>query len=173
MTSRRVEECAFLTHGTDECDGWLGASPDGLLPWAPGDAGAAGAAGGGILEIKCPFNRGSPERAVPWRVAPWWVRRATPLGGARLSDTRPAPPRRYYLPQTQGLMEVFDRDWCHLYCWTENGSAIYRYSRHAEYFGLMYEGLAGACSPDAGRPAGPPGTDGRGASAIAKNSGGR
>ena len=39
-------------------------------------------------------------------------------------------------------MEVFDRDWCHLYCWTENGSAIYRYSRHAEYFGLMHESLA-------------------------------
>lgn len=86
----------------DPIHGWLGASPDGLIESLslnpPASAGAAGSGGGsspdgdagwqsvrpvrgagplmgpgrGILEIKCPYNRGQPELAVPPPHAIWY-----------------------------------------------------------------------------------------------------
>lgn len=80
----------------DPVHGWLGASPDGIIEALSLDTPAAGAAaaaaglppgvwgsvaqgagplagpGRGILEIKCPYNRGQPELAVPPKHATWY-----------------------------------------------------------------------------------------------------
>ena len=74
----------------------------------------------GVLEIKCPYNKGNPEEMRPWAVPP-----------------------AYYVPQIQGLMEVFDREWLHLLCWTPNhGGKVWRFKRDRAYWELCYEGLA-------------------------------
>ena len=112
VTRASVGECAFRSYGTDDADGWLGASPDGLVE-------CPGSEGPGLLEVKCPFNRGQPESARPWAEPPW-----------------------YYMPQVQGLMEVFDREWCDVYCWTLNGSRVYRVARDEAYFAVLYDCLS-------------------------------
>ena len=71
-------------------DSWLGASPDGLIvrcgsspaSFAAGFGLAAGGGegeegrpdgeAGGVLEIKCPFNKGAPEAGAPWELFPWY-----------------------------------------------------------------------------------------------------
>ncbi|GJN02522.1 hypothetical protein PR202_ga19883 [Eleusine coracana subsp. coracana] len=72
----------------------------------------------GSLEVKCPFNKGKPELALPWRVMPY-----------------------YYMPQVQGLMEIMDRDWVELYCWTPNGSSLIRVPRDRAYWELIHDVL--------------------------------
>ena len=73
-----------------------------------------------MLEIKCPWNRGRPLDATPYPRVPW-----------------------YYVPQVQGLMAVFDRPYCDVFCYTVNGgSAIYRVERDPEYWALMYRALS-------------------------------
>lgn len=95
----------------DDVQDWLGASPDGLI-----DGGVSGVyEKGGILEVKCPHNRGRPELCVPWAAVPY-----------------------YYIPQVQGLMEILDRDWLDLFVWTLNGSAIFRVDRNPEYWALIF-----------------------------------
>ncbi|KAK8963346.1 hypothetical protein KSP40_PGU011299 [Platanthera guangdongensis] len=79
---------------------WLGASPDGLV---------------GILEVKCPYNKGRSELGSPWKTASY-----------------------YYMPQVQGQMEIMDRDWVDLYCWMPNWSVLFRMFRDGEYWGLMH-----------------------------------
>ncbi|TVU15484.1 hypothetical protein EJB05_39007 [Eragrostis curvula] len=108
ITGRMVGTLGFAVH-TEANSGWLGASPDGILGYEP-DA--------GILEVKCPFNKGKPELALPWRVMPY-----------------------YYMPQVQGLMEIMDRDWVELYCWTPNGSSLFRVPRDRAYWELMHDVL--------------------------------
>ncbi|KAJ0432073.1 putative restriction endonuclease type II, exonuclease, phage-type/RecB, YqaJ viral recombinase [Helianthus annuus] len=105
ITGREVNSLGFATHSEDKFD-WIGASPDGLL---------GNFANPGILEVKCPFNKGKPASAKPWTTMPF-----------------------YYMPQVQGQMEVMDRDWVDLYCWTENGSTIFRVSRDEEYWKLIH-----------------------------------
>jgi len=74
----------------------------------------------GILEVKCPFNRGKPLEAKPYPKVPW-----------------------YYVPQVQGLMAVFDRPWVDVFAYTvNNGCAIYRVKRDREYWAQMYEALS-------------------------------
>lgn len=104
ITGREVDLLGFATH-TEEQFGWVGASPDGLL---------GSSTDGGILEVKCPYNKGKPELALPWSTLPF-----------------------YYMPQVQGQMEVLDRDWVDLYCWTQNGSTIFRVHRDRQYWQLM------------------------------------
>jgi len=113
------ETTMFKVWKDDPVHDWIGASPDGLIspPSPPGAAG--GATGPGVLEIKCPFNKGEPEQAVPYRSMPY-----------------------YYMPQVQGLMAIFDREWCDLFSWTVNGSKIYRVTRDREYWALMQSMLA-------------------------------
>ncbi|KAF9615758.1 hypothetical protein IFM89_026224 [Coptis chinensis] len=41
------------------------------------------------------------------------------------------------MPQVQGQMEILDREWVDLCCWTPNGSNIFRVSREQEYWELM------------------------------------
>ncbi|KAK1319691.1 hypothetical protein QJS10_CPB04g01732 [Acorus calamus] len=99
-----VGSLGFATH-PDARLGWLGASPDGILGVGPN---------GGLLEVKCPYNKGRPELALPWATVPY-----------------------YYMPQVQGQMEIMDRDWVDMYCWTPNGSAVFRVERDRGYWELM------------------------------------
>ena len=124
---------------------FISPSPDGLIAGSITEPNGAGGAGGGarrsaesgsdttssppnpnsvqragVLEIKCPWNKGDPLNAKPYPVVPW-----------------------YYIPQVQGLMAVFDRPYCDVFCYTvNNGCAIYRVERNAEYWAAMYSGLS-------------------------------
>ena len=80
----------FRVKHDDPPHGWLGASPDGLVeslqaqtagaeapggppPLEPGlGSGVLAGPGPGILEIKCPYNKGRPELAVPPEHAIWY-----------------------------------------------------------------------------------------------------
>ncbi|OVA06431.1 YqaJ viral recombinase [Macleaya cordata] len=104
ITGRDVDFLGFATHAEEQFR-WIGASPDGLLGTCPG---------GGILEVKCPYNKGKPELGLPWSTLPF-----------------------YYMPQVQGQMEVLDREWVDLYCWTPNGSTVFRVCREREYWQLI------------------------------------
>lgn len=105
ITGREVSSLGFAIHAEERFH-WLGASPDGVLGFFPD---------GGILEVKCPYNKGKPEVALPWSTMPF-----------------------YYMPQVQGQMEIMDRDWVDLYCWTPNGSTIFRVCREREYWELIH-----------------------------------
>ena len=105
ITGRDVSLLGFAIHSEEQYN-WLGASPDGLLGCFPG---------GGILEVKCPYNKGKPEMGLPWSTMPF-----------------------YYMPQVQGQMEIMGRDWADLYCWTPNGSTIFRVCRDRSYWELMH-----------------------------------
>lgn len=106
-----MSKCSFATKRDDPAHDWIGASPDGLVE-APGDATP------GLVEIKCPFNRGRPDLAVPpehaiWyympqvpRDAGWWwswcTGRWSPLGLAesqqREHSASPARPLHFMQP---------------------------------------------------------------------------
>jgi putative phage-type endonuclease len=132
FTGQTVEQCMFKMKRDDPPHAWLGASPDGLLPAlsvkaseqsiskAPFEGALPTPNGPGILEIKCPYNKGNPELAVPPSQAIW-----------------------YYMPQLQGLMDVFDREWCHLYVWTPcHGSVAFLVARDRRYWAACFEVLA-------------------------------
>ncbi|KAJ4849306.1 hypothetical protein Tsubulata_046519 [Turnera subulata] len=106
ITGREVSSLGFAVHSEERLE-WLGASPDGLLGCFPG---------GGILEVKCPYNKGKPELGLPWSIMPF-----------------------YYMPQVQGQLEIMDREWADLYCWTPNGSTIFRVCRDRSYWELIHE----------------------------------
>ncbi|EIE24389.1 restriction endonuclease-like protein [Coccomyxa subellipsoidea C-169] len=117
LTGHLVGACRFSVLRDDAVHGWLGASPDGLidsLAVTPGQT-----LGPGVLEIKCPFNRGRPTSAAPPKQPPW-----------------------YYMPQVQGLMEIFDREWCNIYLWTVNGSALFYVERDRTYWATCFEVLS-------------------------------
>lgn len=122
LTGADVSHMLFRVLSPDEAELWLGASPDGLIA-APAAAAPEDGAHGlppGILEIKCPWNKGRPEQARPYPNVPW-----------------------YYMPQVQGLMAVFDRPYCDVFCYTVGeGSAIYRVQRDPEYWSSMYAALS-------------------------------
>ena len=118
LTNASVSHLLFRALSPDEAELWMGASPDGLVVAATTDAAEynsevvnnADASDSlnsnerGILEVKCPFNRGKPLEAKPYPKVPW-----------------------YYVPQVQGLMAVFDRPWVDVFAYTvNNGCAIYR-----------------------------------------------
>ncbi|KAK9840347.1 hypothetical protein WJX74_007980 [Apatococcus lobatus] len=132
LTGHAVESCSFKVLREDDVHGWLGASPDGLVDGridqsesASEGLQASGAQdrmhgnGPGVLEIKCPWNRGNTALAKPYEQAPF-----------------------YYMPQVQGLMDMFDREWCDLYCWTPNGSTIFHIPRDRQYWLSCFEVLA-------------------------------
>ncbi|KAH7405218.1 hypothetical protein KP509_15G061300 [Ceratopteris richardii] len=112
MTGNIVQSLGFkIYHEGDNVQDWLGASPDGLV-----DAKMSGTyEKGGVLEVKCPHNKGRPDLCVPWTLVPY-----------------------YYMPQLQGLMEILDRDWLDFYVWTLNGSKVFRVERNADYWTLMF-----------------------------------
>ena len=147
LTGQRVESCMFRVKHDDPPHGWLGASPDGLVQGLeirttssttentnsstggsnlilPNNTSSSSSSslgqGPGILEIKCPYNKGRPDLAVPPRQAIW-----------------------YYMPQLQGLMDIFDRHWCSLFIWTQHhGSAAFQVKRNEEYWAAAFEILA-------------------------------
>ncbi|KAK4477754.1 hypothetical protein RD792_017016 [Penstemon davidsonii] len=90
-------------------DSWLGASPDGTI-----ESLIYGLPSRGVLEIKCPFFNGDIKTSAPWKRVPM-----------------------YYIPQAQGLMEILDRDWMDFYCWTVNGSSLFRLYRDEEYWDIL------------------------------------
>lgn len=108
ITGNEVSSMGFAVHSKQSCD-WLGASPDGVLGCPPQL---------GILEVKCPYNKGKPEAGLPWSKMPF-----------------------YYMPQVQGQMEIMDCEWVDLYCWTPNGSTIFRVLREREYWNLIHDML--------------------------------
>lgn len=105
ITGHDVSSLGFAIHSGEQSR-WLGASPDGLLGDFPC---------GGILEVKCPFNKGKPERGSPWSKMPF-----------------------YHMPQVQGQMEIMDREWVDLYCWMPGGSVIFRVGRERSYWKLIH-----------------------------------
>lgn len=129
LTGADVSHMLFRVLSPDEAELWLGASPDGLVAGAAtkdaesaesDDKKTASSSPPGVLEIKCPWNKGDPLNAVPYPRVPW-----------------------YYVPQAQGLMAVFDRPYCDVFCYTaRNGAAIYRVRRDAAYWTAMYAGLS-------------------------------
>ncbi|KAH7287437.1 hypothetical protein KP509_32G056200 [Ceratopteris richardii] len=115
LTHNKVTHQFFRSYplGTQLPD-WLGCSPDGLI----NSKSPLLLDNGGILEVKCPFNGGQPELGVPWPYVPY-----------------------HYMPQAQGLMEIFDRNWMDFYVWTVNGSSIYRIDRNPDLWELMLTAL--------------------------------
>eukprot|EP00252_Welwitschia_mirabilis_P013890 TRINITY_DN3072_c0_g1_i1.p1 TRINITY_DN3072_c0_g1~~TRINITY_DN3072_c0_g1_i1.p1 ORF type:complete len:365 (-),score=57.62 TRINITY_DN3072_c0_g1_i1:481-1575(-) len=113
ITGYDVERFGFKTYAMGK-DGptWLGASPDRLIKGSTADVVVLS---DGILEVKCPYNKGKPASGSPWKSVPY-----------------------YYMPQIQGLMEIFDRDWLDLYCWTPNASSIFRVQRDRKYWATIY-----------------------------------
>ncbi|XP_019424587.1 PREDICTED: uncharacterized protein LOC109333518 [Lupinus angustifolius] len=105
ITGHEVSSMGFAVHSNEHLN-WLGASPDGLLGCFPD---------GGILEVKCPYNKGKPETGLPWSTMPF-----------------------YYMPQVQGQMEIMDYEWVDLYCWTPNGSTIFRVLRERDYWNILH-----------------------------------
>ncbi|KAK1319776.1 hypothetical protein QJS10_CPB04g00626 [Acorus calamus] len=93
----------------DQSNDWLGASPDALV-----DSLTYGLPSNGVLEIKCPFFDGEVGKAKPWSQVSF-----------------------HCMPQAQGLMEILDRDWMDFYCWTPNGSSLFRLHRDKQYWELM------------------------------------
>ncbi|CAI5473832.1 unnamed protein product [Closterium sp. Yama58-4] len=103
---------------SDPTFSWLGASPDGLLP-SDSLALHSSPHSPGVLEIKCPWNRGLPLSAAPYPSIP-----------------------HYYMPQIQGLLEIFDRDWLDFFVWTKmGGSALFRVERDKKYWELLFMAL--------------------------------
>ena len=162
LTGLSVGHEMFRVLGSDSAQSWLGGSPDGLIDAGPGEmaepigvvrsraVGGAGGPGGaalpgrarewgrdvgadaklarlrelqggeeGILEIKCPWNKGNVAGGQPWDI-----------------------PAYYYMPQVQGLLHIYDRPWCQLYCWTYNGSAIYHIPRDEAYWAQAWPVIA-------------------------------
>lgn len=119
VTGQHVQACMFKVKHDDAAHSWLGASPDGLISALSVDS-QPGCRGPGVVEIKCPYNKGAPESATPPPHAIW-----------------------YYMPQVQGLMDIFDREWCELYIWTPvHGSATYHINRDRAYWAAAFEMLS-------------------------------
>lgn len=54
----------------------------------------------------------------------------------------PSLPQWYYMAQVQGLLDIFQRDWCNLFVWTPNAAALFHLPRDAQYWALCFEVLA-------------------------------
>jgi uracil-DNA glycosylase len=127
LTGQVIEPCMFKVKHDDPAHSWLGASPDGLIAALEVHKVQSNSSNNnnhnnspGVLEIKCPFNKGHPELAVPPPHAIW-----------------------YYMPQVQGLMDIFNREWCNMYIWTpEHGSASYYIPRDRQYWAAAYDVLS-------------------------------
>ncbi|KAG6548335.1 hypothetical protein Mapa_010114 [Marchantia paleacea] len=118
ITGNGVDHVAFKIYKAgDEYLSWLGASPDGLIRYRNDGEQPLLPPGQrlGILEVKCPHNKGRPELGAPWDMVP-----------------------AYYMPQAQGLLEIYDREIMDFYVWTVNGSAVFRIRRDPEYWGFMF-----------------------------------
>lgn len=92
----------------------------GLSPAVSRGSGPLAGPGRGILEIKCPYNKGQPDLLTPPQHATW-----------------------YYMPQVQGLMYIFDCEWCNLYIWSpQRGSVVFHIRRDPAYWACLWDVLA-------------------------------
>lgn len=111
-----MPEFVVYKNGENIEENWLGASPDGLI-----NVVKDGVTSSGVLEVKCPFFDGdnnNKSQAYPWKKVPW-----------------------HCVPQVQGLMEIVDTDWLDLYCWTRNGSSLFRVWRDSAFWEDMKPAL--------------------------------
>lgn len=74
---------------------------------------------GGVLEIKIRYSEGGMREAFRCKQIPL-----------------------YYMPQTQGLMEITDLDWMHFYVWTPNGSRLFEIYGDVQYWELLKTALS-------------------------------
>ncbi|KAL7120577.1 hypothetical protein ACP275_02G130200 [Erythranthe tilingii] len=95
-------------------DNWLAASPDRAIDGFKDKTDFYWEPTSGVLEIKCPYFGGEASIAFPWKRVPL-----------------------HYIPQAQGLMEILDRDWMDMYCYTVNGSSLFRLYRNHEYWKIL------------------------------------
>ncbi len=65
----------------------------------------------GMIEIKCPFYRKECHKKIP----------------------------AHYYCQMNGLMEIYDREWCDYVCWTPSETTIYRVFRDRELWDYLYD----------------------------------
>ncbi|KAL6073547.1 DNA binding nuclease [Balamuthia mandrillaris] len=106
------KECRRFSHPQYP---WLVGIPDALVfrrdgyPWPEG-----------VVEVKCPWNRGDTDTAVPHQT----LDRAY-----------------YYIPQIQGYMELCNTDYCDLCSFTPKGTNILRFRRDRRYWALVLEAL--------------------------------
>lgn len=146
----------FRVKARDDVHGWMGASPDGLVAGMGSVAGQGGAwdgyvvegarvlggAGDGLVEIKCPFNRYVHQRCVH-QLCVFVTSRICTRRRGRIHDAQPpALPQWYYMAQVQGLLDIFQRDWCNLFVWTPSAAALFHMPRDARYWALCFEVLA-------------------------------
>ncbi|GAQ87718.1 hypothetical protein KFL_003720090 [Klebsormidium nitens] len=116
ITGNQVTHQSFQVYkDPDDVYTWLGASPDGLMAYDSAGLGQ----GPGVLEVKCPFGREGPEIVQPYPSVPF-----------------------YYIPQVQGLLEIFDRQWADFFVWTVNGSVVFRVERDPAYWALLFPVLS-------------------------------
>ncbi|CAH2037851.1 unnamed protein product [Thlaspi arvense] len=116
LTGNEILIPGFVVYknGQDPEENWLGASPDGLI-----NVVKDGVTSTAVLEVKCPFHNGENKPVSnPWKKVPW-----------------------HFVPQLQGLMEIVDTDCLDLYCWTRNGSSLFRVWRDAEFWEDMKPAL--------------------------------
>lgn len=130
-TGNKTEHLGIRKLGEHLSEAWIAGSPDGLVQIQDSSRFEvlseaalevlAPTSSLGLLEIKCPYGgRRGPEHVHP-----------------------PDQLAAYYMPQIQGLMEIFDRDWCHLYYWTKsNGAKLFLVYRDQQYWNALYEVLA-------------------------------
>ncbi|EFH66282.1 F16A14.4 [Arabidopsis lyrata subsp. lyrata] len=108
-----IPEFVVYKNGENPEENWLGASPDGVINLVKD-----GVTSRGVLEVKCPFNNGGTSQMYPWKKVPYIC-----------------------VPQVQGLMEIVDTDWLDLYCWTRNGSSLFRVWRDTAFWEDMKPAL--------------------------------
>ncbi|KVI05725.1 hypothetical protein Ccrd_015942 [Cynara cardunculus var. scolymus] len=82
----------------------------------------------------------SPSDAPSQRSEEWFALRRDKLTTSTFSTALGfwKGRRRYELWHEKGQMEVMNREWVDLYCWTPNGSTIFRVCRDQEYWALIH-----------------------------------
>ena len=134
---------------------WMGGSPDGLLPAVaerpPLTAGGLVLPPGrGLLEVKCPktIHPFIPTYYVPQVQASGRLQGPAPRAACSSAPPQAAraraalaPTRRRRRAARQGLMEIYDLDWCHFLIWRQDGYKLYEVPRDREYFDSMFEAL--------------------------------
>lgn len=131
LTGNSLDRPGIGVFGTHYSENWLAGSPDGLIDLkrrtqfhqlsVQAQKVLVPESCRGLLEIKCPYGG--------WK-GPNHVRPPDQMAA-------------YYMPQVQGLMNIFDRDWCHLFYWTpNNGTKIFFIKRDVMYWEMLYGILA-------------------------------
>ena len=98
---------------------------------------AASVGASGYHSVECPLLPACPQKGHPWRSQQGVLQERK---GARVCLN--CLQSGCGSSQVQGLMDVFDRDWCNLFVWTVNGSTLFHIRRDPLYWNLCFQGLA-------------------------------